>query len=247
MTLALPAINGSWQPESVGFCFTPAGQAALQPQLWYRVQLFRPVQPPVRSQSAAQPTQVEVTLTTRTVDLGFCRTTITTVRCKRPNLLPTVYQVTCGVSTTLSRPSSGLSAGISSSANTSRPAAANAPLHSASTSAASSTTPPREVLTGTTSGFIRARAARSSMPAVFSVSGRCTQMSRLLEVVTGDRPQHVSEHLGLGQFAVESVVVVLAAVPDIEPIRLWCKKFGYLSRRKRSARGLSLMSARAKR
>jgi hypothetical protein len=72
-------------------------------------------------------------------------------------------------------------------------------------------------------------------------------MSRLLAVVTGDRPQHVSEHLGLGQFGVESVVVVLAAVPDIEPIRLWCKKFGDLSRRKRSARGLSLMSARAKR
>ena len=53
-------------------------------------------------------------------------------------------------------------------------------------------------------------------------------MSRLLEVVSGDRPQHVPEHLGLGQFAVESVVVVLAAVPDIEPIRLWCKKFGDL-------------------
>src|SRR6478752_9610985 len=93
MTLALPAINGSWQPESVGFCFTPAGQAALQPQLWYRVQLFRPVQPPVRSQSAAQPTQVEVTLTTRTVDLGFCRTTITTVRCKRPDLLSSKERV----------------------------------------------------------------------------------------------------------------------------------------------------------
>jgi hypothetical protein len=72
-------------------------------------------------------------------------------------------------------------------------------------------------------------------------------MSRLLAVVTGDRPQHVSEHLGLGQFGVESVVVVLAAVPDIEPIRPWCKKFGDLSRRKQSARGLSLLSARAKR
>ena len=52
-------------------------------------------------------------------------------------------------------------------------------------------------------------------------------MSRLLEVVTGDRPQRVSEHLGLGQFAVESVVV-LAAVPLIEPISLWCNKFGDL-------------------
>jgi hypothetical protein len=54
------------------------------------------------------------------------------------------------------------------------------------------------------------------------------QVSRLFEVVTGDGTQHVPDHLGLGQVAVESVVVILAAVADIEPIRLWCEEFGDL-------------------
>ena len=39
------------------------------------------------------------------------------------------------------------------------------------------------------------------------------------------RPQHVPDHLGVGQLAVERVVVILGAVPDIEPIRLWRKEF----------------------
>ena len=42
------------------------------------------------------------------------------------------------------------------------------------------------------------------------------------------RPQHVPDHLGLGQLAVEGVVVILAAVADIEPIRLWRKEFSDL-------------------
>ena len=55
----------------------------------------------------------------------------------------------------------------------------------------------------------------------------CTssQPSRLLEVGTRDGPQHVPDHLGLGQLAVEGVVVILGAVADIEPIRLWRKEF----------------------
>ena len=51
------------------------------------------------------------------------------------------------------------------------------------------------------------------------------QPRRLLEVVAGDRPQHVPDHLGVGQFAIEGLVVVLGAVPDVEPIRLWRKEF----------------------
>ncbi|MDT5183237.1 MAG: hypothetical protein QOI29_1395, partial [Mycobacterium sp.] len=75
---------------------------------------------------------------------------------------------------------------------------------------------------------------------------------RLLEVVTGDGTQHVPDHLGLGQLAVESVVVILAAVADIEPIRLWCKEFGDLltrdevcedSQRQRFAIHLAMVSA----
>jgi hypothetical protein len=35
----------------------------------------------------------------------------------------------------------------------------------------------------------------------------------------------VPNDLGLGQFAVEGVVVVLGAVANVEPIRLWRKEF----------------------
>ena len=47
---------------------------------------------------------------------------------------------------------------------------------------------------------------------------------RLLEVCTRDRPQHVPDHLGVGELAIERVVVILGAVADIEPIRFWCNE-----------------------
>ena len=43
-----------------------------------------------------------------------------------------------------------------------------------------------------------------------------------------NRPQHVPDHLGFGQLAVERVVVVLGAVPDVEPIRFRRKEFQHL-------------------
>ena len=46
----------------------------------------------------------------------------------------------------------------------------------------------------------------------------------LLEVVAGDRPQHVPDHLGVGELAIERLVVILGAVADVEPIRFWCKE-----------------------
>ncbi len=78
------------------------------------------------------------------------------------------------------------------------------------------------------------------------------QASRLLEIGTGDGPQHVPDHLGLGQLAVEGVVVILGAVPDVEPIRLWCNEFQDLlarnevredSQRHRFAIHLAIVSA----
>src|SRR5260221_12300349 len=87
-------------------------------------------------------------------------------------MVSAVYQLTCGVSTTLSRLSRGLSAGIGSTANTSRPAAANPPVRSPSTSASSSTTAPREVVTSTAAGLIRATASPPSVPAGPPGSGR---------------------------------------------------------------------------
>ncbi len=41
-----------------------------------------------------------------------------------------------------------------------------------------------------------------------------------LEVVARQRSQHVPDHLGLGQLAVEGVVVVFGAVSDVQPIGL---------------------------
>ena len=54
------------------------------------------------------------------------------------------------------------------------------------------------------------------------------ESARLLEVVTRDGPQHVPDHLGIGQLTVEGIVVILGAVADIEPIHLWRKEFGDL-------------------
>ncbi len=60
------------------------------------------------------------------------------------------------------------------------------------------------------------------------------------------------DHLGVGQLAVEGVVVILGAVPDIEPIRLWRKEFQDLvarnevredSQRHRFAIHLAMVSA----
>ena len=60
------------------------------------------------------------------------------------------------------------------------------------------------------------------------------------------------DHLGVGQFAVEGLVVVLGAVPDVQPIRLWCKEFSHLvagnevredSQRHRFAIHLAMVSA----
>ena len=58
----------------------------------------------------------------------------------------------------------------------------------------------------------------------------CTSRSRgaALQVGARKRPQDVPDHLGLGQLAVERVVVVLGAEPDVEPIRLGRKEFGHL-------------------
>ena len=75
-------------------------------------------------------------------------------------------------------------------------------------------------------------ASRSSTSMVLTPAPiLCTSRTRvrLLEVVAGDRPQHVPDHLGVGQLAIERVVVVLGAVPDVEPIRFWCKEFSTLS------------------
>jgi len=55
--------------------------------------------------------------------------------------------------------------------------------------------------------------------------------SRLLEVVTRNRAQHVPDHLGLGQLAVEGSVVILGAVPNIEPISFWGKEIQDVSTR----------------
>ena len=54
------------------------------------------------------------------------------------------------------------------------------------------------------------------------------ESGRLLQVATRQGPQHVPDHVGVGQLAVEGVVVVLGAVPDVEPIRLWGKEFSDL-------------------
>ena len=123
-------------------------------------------------------------------------------------MVSAVYQVTCGVRTTLSRLSSGLSAGTGSTAKTSRPAAASRPPRSASTSAASSTIGPREVLTSTASGFISASAAASIRPGV-AVGQRQVQRDDValgqqvgqrppagVTVVAGAGVQHVGAHRG---------------------------------------------------
>ena len=46
-----------------------------------------------------------------------------------------------------------------------------------------------------------------------------TQLGRTPQVLTGQRAQDVPDHLGVGQFAVQGLVVVLVAPPHIEPIR----------------------------
>ena len=51
---------------------------------------------------------------------------------------------------------------------------------------------------------------------------------REFEVVAGQRAQHVPDHLGLGQFAVEGLVVVLVAIAHVEPISLGRKQFANL-------------------
>ena len=86
-----------------------------------------------------------------------------------------VSQATCGISATLSSASSGLSGGTGSSAKTSRPAARRWPLVNAATSAASSTSPPRAVLTRIAPGFMRASAAPSIRRSVSGTSGRCSE------------------------------------------------------------------------
>jgi hypothetical protein len=62
----------------------------------------------------------------------------------------------------------------------------------------------------------------------------------------------VPDDLGVGQLAVEGVVVILGAVTDIEPIRLWHKEFQDLltrnevrehSQRHRFAIHLAIVSA----
>ena len=84
-----------------------------------------------------------------------------------------VSHTTCGVTTTLSSASNGLPAATGSLAKTSSPAAAMRPSVSAATSAASSITPPREVLISSAVGFIRSSAARSMSRSVSVVNGRC--------------------------------------------------------------------------
>ena len=60
------------------------------------------------------------------------------------------------------------------------------------------------------------------------------------------------DHLGVGQFAVEGVVVILGAVADVEPICLWRNKIQHLvagdemgqySQRHRFAIHLAIVSA----
>ena len=75
-------------------------------------------------------------------------------------MVSAVYQVTCGVTTTFSRSSSGLSAApVRRRRRPGRPRPAD--RREGSSSAASSTMAPREVLTSTASGFITSSAARS--------------------------------------------------------------------------------------
>ena len=123
-------------------------------------------------------------------------------------MVSTVYQVTCGVRTTLSSVRRGLSAGTGSTAKTSSPAAANRPSRRAATSAGSSTIGPREVLISTASRFIRVRLSASIIADVFSVSGRCRDTTSLAvkqvrqrapaggAVVARTGVQHVGAHRG---------------------------------------------------
>ena len=36
------------------------------------------------------------------------------------------------------------------------------------------------------------------------------------------------DHLGIGQLAIEGIVVILGSVPDIQPIGFWCNKIQHL-------------------
>src|SRR6266511_1844965 len=77
----------------------------------------------------------------------------------------------CGVTTTLSRPNSGLEV-VGSSANTSRAAPARWPDSTALASAVSSTIPPRAVLTRRAPGLTAASSRSPSSPTVSGVLGR---------------------------------------------------------------------------
>ena len=72
----------------------------------------------------------------------------------------------CGVTTTLPIVSSGLSLGVGSCSNTSSAAPAISPSRRARINAASSTTPPRQVLMTTAVGFIILSSRVPIMPRV---------------------------------------------------------------------------------
>ena len=74
----------------------------------------------------------------------------------------------CGVTITLSIFSNGLSGGVGSCSNTSRPAPAISSFRSASISASSSTVPPRQQLMKYAVGFI---ALKKLAPSSFRVCG----------------------------------------------------------------------------
>ncbi len=90
----------------------------------------------------------------------------------------TVEAPRCGVTTTLSKPNSGLSV-HGSVTNTSSPAPATRPSLSASASACSSTRPPRAALMMRTSGLHSASSRAPISPVVSGVLGRWIEMKSL--------------------------------------------------------------------
>src|SRR6186997_961920 len=96
-----------------------------------------------------------------------------------------VADAMCGRTMQLASPRSGSSPGIGSGSVTSKPAAAITPSRNAAASAPWSTTGPRDVLTSTAVGFIRASAAASMRPRVSGASETCNDTMSLRSSSSG--------------------------------------------------------------
>ena len=86
-----------------------------------------------------------------------------------------VAEATCGVTMTLSMCSSGFSAFVGSTSNTSSAAPAISPSSSAAISAASSTVGPRPLFTKMAEGFIAAKCSAFISGRVSSFRGACME------------------------------------------------------------------------